>query len=496
MKTFVLAVFVLFSFVGFAQQNPLAREYADRLLDINDFNTLIKRDLTFLIVGEKNPTQGLDFELNDDKTKITAGGFLNILNGLMTLEGDLSADDGVYFFNDDGAKKASISFNYFRAFGGLGGYNIDSNANTQRIYIKKALLKADTLLTIKRDYIFLYQYLRANGIPVEQVKDLDEEFTETNKVNDSKINYSIKKEFLLSNFQYIKDEYDKKYFNPNGGGKTRSVEIYEEDLKEDSDEVLRHSFKLKYSLKTLELIEDYQKAKERFDNRNTTMANLNIENSASAWNYRSLKFLSFSGSYSRESLDIYNQNSDADTLSKRFHDTKGDLFKLNSSFNFYKLFKRGYYLFFKGGIGVGRASNISSFSKKTFQVSLPIGQLTEDTDITNIQSQEGYTGANRYKYGFLKEGTVEVYFGGKVLGIFSKIGYEKIEYNEDGIKDFETYPWRCGLIFNLKSKSDKATSLILQIFVNRENLNLHPKADDDLNYGLSVGLPINIRKKL
>jgi hypothetical protein len=125
-----------------------------------------------------------------------------------------------------------------------------------------------------------------------------------------------------------------------------------------------------------------------------------------------------------------------------------------------------------------------------------VGQLSDDTEIMNIQSKEGYTGANRYKYGFLKEGSMEVYLGGKVLGVFTRFGYEKVEFNEDGFKELENYPWRFGFIFNLKSKSDKQASLVLQLFLDRKNLNLHPRADDDLTFGLSVGLPIHLRKSL
>ena len=497
MKTLFSAAFVLFTFVVYAQENPLAREYANRLLDNKDFNSLIKRDLTFLIVGEKNPTQGLDFELNDDRTKITAGGFLNSKLGLMTVEGNLSADDGIYFFNDDGAEKASISLNYFIPFGGLGGFNLDSNANTQRAYIKKAFVKADTLLAIKRDYIFLYQYLNGNGIPVEPVEDLDKEFWESQKLNDTIVRYHIKKEFLLSNFPHIKDKYDKKYFNPVGVTKVRSVEIYEKELEGKSeDEELTLSFDIKYSLKVLKLIEDYEKAKKRYDERNKTISELNIKNSSTSWNYRALLFAGISGSYSRETLAIYDQNSEADTLIKRFNDTKGDLYKFNLSINFYNQSRKGWFIYAKGAIGLGRASNISSFNKNTFQVALPIGEIGDDTEIMNVQSKEGYSGPNRYKYGFSKEGSAEVYAMWGVFGVFTKLGYEKVEFNEEGIKDLETYPWRCGLIFNVRSKSDKTSSLVLQLFVDRDNLNLHPKADDDLNYGLSIGLPINVRKKL
>ena len=82
------------------------------------------------------------------------------------------------------------------------------------------------------------------------------------------------------------------------------------------------------------------------------------------------------------------------------------------------------------------------------------------------------------------------------IGLFGRIGYENIKFNRgSSADDIEKYPMRIGVLFNLKNKEKDKPVVTIQAFLDRTDLNLDPTSDpdNDLRFGLGIGLPINIK---
>jgi len=79
------------------------------------FDSLTFRDLNFLIVGDDSPKEGLSLEYADDLSTLETSIYLSEVDffgaDFITADADFSADSGIYFFDDNAGKKATISLN-------------------------------------------------------------------------------------------------------------------------------------------------------------------------------------------------------------------------------------------------------------------------------------------------------------------------------------------------------------------------------------------------
>ena len=108
-----------------------------------------------------------------------------------------------------------------------------------------------------------------------------------------------------------------------------------------------------------------------------------------------------------------------------------------------------------------------------------------------------FIGDSRYEYGTSNSVKLETYYYpfNIPIGLFGILSYEYINFSRlKDVQDKELSPMRLGVLFNLKNKEKDKPLVTIQAFLDRTDLSLSPNGrDNDLRFGLGVGLPINIR---
>lgn len=489
-KVFFLVFFVLSINNLFSQKDYPPKLYANQLVKPKTFNKLIRDDLSFLIIGESNPKQGLELEFDDDKSIITAGGYISTSkNFLTTIEGEFTSNDGgIYFFdNEGGAKTAKFTLNIYKSFFGkrsfgkvekIGNPDKNQNDSIQRAFLKNYFFEKDTIKGIKDNYLILQEIMNEYKLPTKK-----ENIIYSGKNGDvAPTKVEINK---------VKEKYLKK---PKS--KDKSLETIDVQKSIKKDETVR-TWTISKNIKAFKLLEDYEKAKVLYDKMYDSIMKKEIEFAKPLWSKKSFWYFGFSPSYARENITLYNAESTQE-FEKRFDEKKGDLFGIQLQMNWFKQTKKGKYFLARFLTNWGRGSNLSSFEKNTFGISTPSGEPIGSSPILLTESKEGYTSEDPYNYGFLQSYQLEV-FGSltKHFGLFTSLGYNKLGFDENnGLEDIEKLPFRAGGFINLTSKEETKTILVLQVFADRSNLESDPTLTNDWRFGFKIGLPVNIGKKL
>ena len=107
-------------------------------------------------------------------------------------------------------------------------------------------------------------------------------------------------------------------------------------------------------------------------------------------------------------------------------------------------------------------------------------------------------GGNIYEYGLGASVNIDLYLFPSEdvpLGVFLEFAHEYIDFKDDkDIDDIQLTPLRLGLLYNLKNKEEDKPIVTVSLFMDRTDLSLSPNgSDNDLRFGLGVGIPINFR---
>ncbi|MEX0314491.1 MAG: hypothetical protein AB3N18_09965 [Allomuricauda sp.] len=512
-----ISIVLLFCFSSYSQKSQnnsqqvpaptktrqqLNNQKSNNLVSPSAFNTLARRSLNFLILGESSTNQGLEFELNEERTEISASGYLNIGNMLGTIEGDFTANDGVYFFDQsDKATKATFTFNLFGTFESR-KYNVKDNLDSQLAFIKKAIYEVDSVEHYKKNYALLKKFIKSElGIDFIDVdcgskkiplkyKNYCKDFEKHSEL------FDISSYNLGSN---EKAEIVKKYAKDGENG-DRKFEIKKFD-EEENEITNRHwpiTITLDKKINYIKLIKDFEKYESRYLALKDSLDNQELNNVKDIWNSKKVTFGGGSIFYSREILPLFDQESTSSNFSDRFIDERGTLFGIRGQLNRLWQNSNSRFVLLRGLIGLSRGSNFDSFTKRTFGVFQGTGQPLEGDEVNIIQSKEAYISSSPYEFGFRQDYTFEVYWKFlENIGIFGSVGYNRTGFNSEEVSSIERYPLRTGVLLSLISKNDKDVLLTLQLFLDRTNLNLYPSGEEgDLRFGFRVGLPVNIGKNL
>ena len=460
------------------------------------FSKKVTKDFNYLILGENSPQQGISTTLNEDKTNLKISGNLFVKGrNFVSIEADLSASNGIFFFDkNNGSDKGKITINYFFRKGeGAGYYKLDG---LTRAKIKLEIL--ELLTKAKSDYLGLKGLLEGvlEDKKLLEKEDKDEALGKIQKLVDyylagenlkldnlgerefKNTTYELKKEdeLLSMGFTYAENGKEKNIFKKNN--KKLNLSKLLNDFLSKQEFILK---KLDDSIQTVEL-----------------------NNAEKKWASTRFFFWGISPFYERQSLKRFSFDSSME-FDKMFIDERGNSLGVTTTFNFSQNKEQGSQniwkpesIFLRVGASLARSSNISSFKNSTLGATELLGNDVEGNPVQLTSSNEAFIKDTPLEFGI---GT-GIFFEGylypfKSIGIFTRIGYEKINFiDSSDIDDISQIPMRAGILFNLKNKEKDKPIITIQAFLDRTNLKLDSsEPDNDLRFGIGVGLPINIRPR-
>jgi len=495
MKKIALVLTVLsLSFFEIQAQSQLILEEPEQLVSAAAYNKMVSQNFSYLLLSENSPQQGISATLNDKGSNLKINGLIyNGASGVVTIEADLTSTNGVYFFDEEkGGQQAKISFNYYRSLLFLSSYTKPDylKSTTNRLAILETILEAKS----KHDK---YLSLLIDTLNVgNNFKELESDL----KMSNAKVYEELKN--LDTAFMNVK--------NPGGFDSLPSRKVDTEKLKLKQSETL--SFKENSTTQTIlatgynisKILSAY-KANDNYilNKLEEDLIDLELKAAESQWTSKHNTFIGITPFYKRESFRSFSLDP-TQSFSNMFADTKGDLYGITFSLNYNYERKKKYGLklfphrfFIKASTSAGRASNCSSFSNSTLNFTQSLGTDVNGNPIVFTKEDAAFIGDARYEYGTSNSVRLETYYYpfDIPVGLFGIVSYEYINFSRlKDVKNKELSPMRLGILFNLKNKEKDKPLITIQAFLDRTDLSLSPNGrDNDLRFGLGIGLPINIK---
>lgn len=477
------------------------------------FNKSIMQDINFMVLGDNNAKQGFAYEYDEKRTELSiSGALLSNKSYIATIDGSFSVDDGAFIFdNKDGSKKGNVSLNLFvpawfgngKSFPAVKGNRDSGKANRARYlnYKTEKELPQKVLDTFRT----LDAIMKALDLPrseIDKSKDkswlggriaVQHNLAMNNKLVDTMHLKAIDKTVLYKVLvKYYKNpdpkitDYDTLIDRLRKEQQIRMLTLDPNIRSLTQNDTLHYN--VPKSLDVDKLFKDYDKIVERATNIDEEISDAQIKNFKDLWIFEYNTYFGFSPYYERESLETYKDDALIAEFSKRFTETRGDLYGAKLSFNHVVRHRNGAFMMFRALAAFGRGSNFEDFKKKEYLYNTLPAPVGSGTVVEEQKNTAYYTeNASPYCYGFLQKYTTELYISSKAVGIYGKFGYSRNE----ALAKKETLPFETGVMINVQSDKKSVVSILL--FVSRDDLKVHP--DDDTNVGFKIGLPINIKKR-
>ncbi|WP_291127549.1 hypothetical protein [Flavobacterium sp. UBA7682] len=518
MRTRFLFALMMCCFLGFGQTNPIpstgsGKKGTKKIIKVEAplsstaFDSLIIGELNFMVLGDDNVKQGISYEYKENNTELNLSGKLHSTDlFIMTVDGKFSIDSGAFIFDEtDGSKKGKLTLNFF--------FNLPWNSKFYRtldeskpneIDSRRAMIQnkvqsmalADSIHYKIKDFEAILGTLKIPHVSIKS-KKFDRQRAMLDKTHTVPYDYTAadynnitaNKERLLKRL---------KVYYKKGGISDFDVLIdtlNKEPVKEtyqilDNDDNVVDSFTIAKIFKLEKLLKDYQESYARLENYTTENNKLEIATFKKYWIGARSWYAGVSPFYERQGFDIYNPNLPSTTIFKdRFNQINSDLYGVGLSLNHVRVFKNRSFYIIRLLNAIGRSNNFAEYDKKDYSFTSSSENVNGiPIEVTKVKTGYINKAGRNYEYGTFTNLNLELYVAPiPVAGVFGKIGYSK----NDALLKEETYPFETGILINLKSK-DKKNIVAIQLFMSRLNLNEHP--DDDMNFGLKIGLPINISK--
>ncbi|MGL2967407.1 hypothetical protein [Flavobacterium sp. XGLA_31] len=503
MRTRVLLYYLFFLFYLnlYGQKNQTITSP----LSTTAFDSLVIGNLNFMVLGEDNVKQGLSYEYKESTSELNLSGkLLSKERFIMTLDGKFAIDNGAFVFDEsDGSKKGNLTLNFFFNLPwNTKFYKILNADNPEEIDSRRAMFQnkiqtmalADSIYYKIMEYEVIMKKLKFPYVPISD-KKFEKQRALLDKIHTSNYDYNPDNYDVKENkdrlFKMLKQYYKKGElvdFDALLAALQKETKDTYQILDNNKNNV--DTYNVYDNFKIEKFLKDYQAAYSKLEKYCTENNSLEIATFKKYWTGERSNYMGISPYYERQGFDIYN-SSPLTTIGfkDRFEEVRSDLYGVNFSINHIRLFKsRAFYMIRLLG-AIGRANNFTEYDKNDYRYTTST-ENSNGIPIEVVKTKTGYLNkeGRSYQYGFFNSINLETYFCPvAVAGLYGKIGYSK---NNALLQD-EAYPLETGILINLKSK-DKKNIVAVQLFMSRQNLNVHP--DDDMNFGLKVGLPINISR--
>ena len=469
------------------------------------YNKIIGESFSYLLLGENSPTTGISTTLKEDGTNIKISGNLMAKKwGILSVEADLSADNGIYFIDqEEGSEQGKFTLNFNTRI----GYKISSySEKNQRNIISKNLKILDKITRAKSKYLGLKAILNSMKEQDRSLKSL------MHSIQDNNDNQENSQKRDDNKYEEKLKELVKYYINDEGSTYNQVLK----SLFDESEYKLKEKHKgyntvyLRNTELTIPKDYDYVKVLEDFNevcnyiekDLEEDIAQIETENIGPRMAATHIWFLGISPYYERETATSFELDG-TKKFSDMLTDNKGDLYGLKVSINYSMQKNKGSKnwikpeLFFgRISLSTGRTSNISSLRNKNLTLSSSLGSDIDGDTIYYSNVRKAYIGDKPYEYGSSYKLGMEAYCYPvrpiKWFGLFIRTGYEHIDFSS--MEDKKLTPFRTGALFNIKNSDAKKPSLIIQAFLDWRDINLDTgEESEDPRFGIGIGMPINIK---
>ncbi|WP_333599490.1 hypothetical protein [Flavobacterium sp.] len=503
MRTRLLFSYLLFVFYlnTYSQKN----QTIDSPLSTTAFDSLVIGNLNFMVLGDDNVKQGVSYEYKEDNTELSLSGKLYSKDSfIMTVDGKFAVESGAFIFDEtDGSKKGKLNLNFFfngfphlnSKFYSISGTNTSNDIDTKRAMLQNEFDRqtlADSTYKKIMEYEVILTQLNIPFVSINDPKFIKQRtFLNSNSGNGVAYNYNTITYQTANTTALIKKikEYCKGLTSKTISSIIAEINGHTQKTVTINDnngvQVYSQGFAVDFNID--KLLKDYNEAYSKLEKYAYENNKTEINNFKQYWTAERSNYFGVSPFYERQGFDIYDPNTASNVSFKdRFTEIRSDLYGVNISYNFIYVSKSKSFIIARLLNAIGRSNNFDEYKKKSYSFTTS-SENVDGVPIEIIDTRTGYlNGGNRnYEYGTFTETSFELYASLSVAGVFAKIGYK----NNDALALRESYPFETGILINLKSK-EKKNIIAIQLFMSRLNLNTHP--DDDMNFGLKIGLPINI----
>ena len=486
----------------------------DRPVSSVAFDSLIIRDLNFMVLGDENIKQGISYEYKNDNAELSLSGNLYNKKGrIITIDGKFATDNSVFIFDStDGSKKGKLTVNLFlNGFKTLNAknYYLSDDANISTPFIIENVETRQAIVKNHIDRIELAKATYTSIMQMEYLMDLlrlsytsinDNEYRDLRILLDRHSGIITGFDYSLVNFKGEASNQAAliaKVKEYNAGLRSTTMANLELEVQGlpvttyqliNNNNRIVHQSSVPTGFKVNNLIRDYTAALKKLEDYPSELAKSESANMKKHWTKHFTNYFGVSPFYERQGIDIYLPTADNSISFKdRFYEVRSDSYGLALNWNFVTLWKDNSFFIVRVLGGISRSNNFIEYKKKEYKFTTSTDSIN-GIPIENSTIQAGYTNSeNReFKYGFTRESSLEVYAALPIFGIFGKVGVR----DNNALAALESYPLETGIMLNFKSK-DKKNIIALQFLMRRENLKTHP--DDDMNFGVRIGLPINLK---
>jgi len=495
------------------QESPITLS-SKRLVSSYSFNKLVFKDLSHLLLGDSNLSEGIEASFDGNTSEISLSGTVySGDNRLINVKGNFSAtDNDIYFIDENnGSTNAKITLNYYRAFKGGRWYDspITSDKSKRGFYkIEKA--KQLEISNIIKDYYHTTVLLEKAGISVPTI-DIANSDTKQCKVENCTNNnlYSFNNEIIKFGYSlYVKDidintiNKDTAYITAKKlKGSPKNNKFVTNIIKSDDEKIkIPKTLDKEVSYDIDKVLALYEKTITAMDSITSKLIKIEETTAQPYWNSKKLSFFGVSPFYEREEIkNVFLENATV-SFEDQFQNTSGDLFGIEGQVGYFYQAKKSTYktkmFFTRATLNIGRGSNIKAFTSRTYTST--ITDTINSQTITEPRERDGNFNINGNSYNFafnLGLGGEVYWYPTERFGLFGLIGYNNLNFDNGKGKDIEIYNLRLGTLFNIKSKDKEFATL--QLFADRSDLSLSPNgSDENLRFGFKIGLPFNFKNKL
>lgn len=468
---FLGIAFVCCHYTATAQTEQYVINSNEPIMSRDAFNRLVRKDVSYAILGDGSPTQGVKLSLTEPKINVNAFVFSHHKQlATMDFEGKISDGKFTLFENNKFNTGFSLGFNY----------HLILNKNAYRWTAIKSL-KELAQLRVKEE----------NRLASEQ--KLDKEYMAALLLAKTKIDVKdlTLTDGVQSDAKSLVFEDELLQFN-NADALTLAAKYFKYDTKTitNFDTLLSKiaAFGSKIPCDLAKLMDDYTALRKKTQRQKNELLDFEIETLKEFWTSKKLHWLSLHTDFGYQKYLTYDSTMAALQTTNAF---AGNL--LNVHYNLHVLAPT-YMLYFRAGAGLAWGNNLSDFKKRDY---LRIDTLGITNGTTYVEETKGVA--------YFTDGAALRFFPQpKIEAEFYLVPWRDLFFAPGfylkmaGILGKTTkLPTEIGLVFNVQSKEKDKNYVSILPFVGFDNL---LRIDSETNnrgiknwkIGFKVGLPIGV----
>jgi hypothetical protein len=467
MRKTTLLIISFLSYSLFAQEN--------NIMSAEAFSRLVKKDISYAILGERSPAQGFRCDLSDPKININALVYSKNRHLISTdFEGKISDGKFTVFDNNKFNSSFSVGLNYHYI---LNGNAYRWTGRKGEIAVAKSRIEAEKKAAkgtkkSDEDYYYMSQIIGAkiNQDPSDSTPFYGIQRLKNDKSDNKSIGYETEinhQKALVLSAKYIK-------------GIEHFENFYQVLSKVKNDSTLQ--------IDMIKLLDDFRNYNNKSSKKSEELLDFEIDMLKPYWTVKKLQWISLYSSLSRQKFLTYDQS--LANLQSNFA-IQANLLSANYNIN---VLTNDYVLYFRTGAGLALTNNLSAFKRREFTRIDTLENLPGRIYLEETKAVAYFTNGGTVGNALRPKIDAEIYFVP-----FRKLGFTPGLYAKAAALFGKTLqvPAEMGIVFNVQSRVKDRNFFSLLPFLSFDNLlDIDSETGNggvrNWKLGLKMGLPIHV----